>query len=230
MTSLARTLKDAIDAWGQTQRESPLMCMAREGSLTSRAVALYLTSLKELFVQSQISLRLAHERAAAQGQERFASYFLRKVREEHGHEQWAADDLQQLPAAVAQGMLPARTIQRFARLQRELLSGHPMCLIVYVVWAEYLTVLLGDEWLDALAVCGHQRAALSAVAKHIDADRAHAAHGFEVLDALWDGQPALDALLACLTRAEQTFAEFCQEICQEALLEVATCTEGAAAL
>ena len=219
MTSLARTLKDAIDAWGQAQRGSPLMRLAHAGSLTPRAVALYLTSLQELFVQSQLNLRLAHERALSLGDAGFVEYFRTKVREERGHEQWAADDLQKLPAPVAQGLAPAPAIRRFAQLQRELLQRHPMCFMVYIVWAEYLTVLLGDEWLDALAVCGHQREALTAVSKHIEADRAHAAHGFSALDELWDGQPDVAELLACLARAEQTFAEFCQEICQEAMLD-----------
>lgn len=229
MTSLASTLKAAIDAWGETQTNNLLMRLARAGSLTPRAVALYLTSLQALFVQSQLNLRLAHERTAAEGQVRFARYFQGKVREERGHEQWAADDLQKLPTHVAQGLAPAPAIAHLAQLQRELLDQHPMCFIVYIVWAEYLTVLLGDAWLDALALCGHERGALTAVAKHIDADRAHAAHGLETLDELWGGEPGVEQLLACLTRAEQAFAAFCQQICEEALLGTTTCMSDASA-
>lgn len=223
MTSLAGMLKAEIDAWGEKQRQSQLIELARAGSLTPRAVALYLTSLKELFTQSQINLH----RAAARSEElclpKLVAYFRDKCHEEHGHEQWAASDLSKLPTAAADGVTPARGGLELAQLQRTLLDEHPLCFVVYAVWAEYLTVLLGDEWLDALAVCGYERDGLSAVSNHVEADRHHAAHGFDALDDLWEGQPGLETLMHSLERAERAFEAFCEEICQESLLGVATC-------
>jgi len=229
MTALASTLKQAIDAWVEQQRCSPLIELARQGGLTPRAVALYLTSLQELFEQSQLNLKAAWHSAEAQGHAALAEYFRHKVSEEHGHERWAASDLQKMPGSAAQGLAPAPASQRLAQLQQQLLARHPMCFVVYVVWAEYLTVLLGDEWLDALAVCGYERSAVSAVSNHVEADRAHATAGFEVLDELWGGEPGLDQLLDGLRRAQRTFEEFCNEICQVAQLDTTTCTPLTAA-
>ena len=223
MTSLARTLKAEIDAWGDKQRQSRLIVLARTGSLTPRAVALYLTSLKELFTQSQINLHRAAARSEELGLPKLVAYFRDKCHEEHGHEQWAASDLSKLPLAAAEGVAPARGGLLLGQLQSVLLDEHPMCFVVYAVWAEYLTVLLGDEWLDALAVCGYERDGLSAVSNHVEADRHHAAHGFEALDGLWDGKPSLERLMESLKRAELAFEAFCDEICQESLLGVATC-------
>jgi hypothetical protein len=223
MTSLARTLKLEIDAWGEKQRRSQLIGLARSGSLTPRAVALYLTTLQELFTQSQRNLHHARALSEALQLPELVAYFRGKTHEEHGHEQWAASDLTKLPTSVADGLVPAGGGMRLAQLQKALLEEHPMCFVVYVVWAEYLTVLLGDEWLDALAVCGYERTALSAVSNHVEADRAHAAQAFEVLDQLWDGKPSLLRLLDGLKRAESAFEAFCDEICRESLRGAATC-------
>ena len=222
MTSLARTLKAAIDAWGEQQRCGQLIELARSGSLTPRAVALYLTSLQALFTHSQRNLHHARARSEALELPLLVEYFRGKAHEEHGHEQWAASDLSKLPLSAADGLAPARGGMRLAQLQRALLEEHPTCFVIYVVWAEYLTVLLGDEWLDALAVCGYERAAMSAVSNHVDADRAHAAHAFEVLDQLWNGEPSLERLLECLERAQLGFEAFCDEICQESRLGLVT--------
>lgn len=229
MTSLARTLKADIDAWGERMKRSPLIELARAGSLSQRAVALYLTSLQELFTHSQHNLRHARARSEALQLRALEQYFRSKCHEEHGHEQWAADDLSKLPQAAAEGVAPASGVMRLIQLQRTLLSEHPMCFVIYVVWAEYLTVLLGDEWLDALAVCGYERAAVSAVSNHVEADRDHAEHGFEVLDQLWDGEPSLPRLVECLRRAQHAFEAFCEEICQESLRGAATCATSAIA-
>jgi len=223
MTSLAMTLQTAIDAWGEQQRQSPLIELARRGELTPQALALYLTSLQELFIQSQANLREAGTRAAAQGRSALAQYFREKARDELGHEQWAASDLAKLPGRVTHGRAPGRGCWRLSELQRQLLDEDPLCFAVYVVWAEYLTVLLGEEWLAALAVSGYERSGLSAVSNHVEADRDHASHGFAALDALWTGEPALKCLMASLERAERVFEEFCLEICQESQRTAATC-------
>ena len=229
MSALARTLKQAIDAWGEAQRQSPLMALARQGALPPRAVALYLTSLQELFVQSQLNLREALRLTEATGQKALAEYFRVKTHEEHGHEQWAASDLGKMPSSVTGDLAPTAASRHLAQLQRQLLAEHPLCFVVYVVWAEYLTVLLGDEWFDALAVCGYTRSGLSAVSNHVAADRMHASEGFLALDELWGGEPGLQKLLNSFEQARRLFEEFCDEICQVARLGVTTCTPPAAA-
>jgi len=77
-------------------------------------------------------------------------------------------------------------------------------------------VLLGDEWLDALATYGYDRSKLSAVAKHLDADREHVAVGFVEVDRLWHGDPELGTLTESVAQAFAIFEEFCDEICAEA--------------
>jgi hypothetical protein len=217
MTSLAVLLKQAIEHWAEELRTtSPLVQMARAGNVTPRALALYLESLRYLFQHSQRNLQLAAEQAEQMGLPHVHLYFERKANEEHGHDGWAVDDLTHLPQTSVANLRPALSIVRLVELQRSLIAEHPICFVAYALWAEYFTVLVGDEWLDALSSCGYQRSQVSSIAKHVEADREHAANGFNELEQLWQGQPEPAVLLDAVARACRVFESFCDEICLEA--------------
>ena len=97
-----------------------------------------------------------------------------------------------------------------------MVAEHPLLYVAYILWAEYFTVLLGDDWLDALADCGFGRSQLTAVAKHVEADRDHIQSGFGEVDQLWHGEPPADHMLRVVERAGRLFSRFCDEICVEA--------------
>jgi hypothetical protein len=217
MTTLATQLQTYIERWAEELWRTNQVCaLARRGELPARAVALYLESLRYLLHNSQRNLVLASAKAANMGDLALADYFSRKAGEEEGHERWALDDLDHLPDAVTSGLRPAPAIVSLVEYQRELIAQHPVCFVVYALWAEYFTVLLGDAWLDALAVCGFEREQISSIAKHLVADREHAADGFAEVDRLWHGQPAASELIDGIARAGKIFERFCDEVCGEA--------------
>jgi hypothetical protein len=215
MTSLAITLRTTIERWTMNlAKNSELSRMAQAGKISERGLALYLESLRYLFVNSQRSLQLAAKRSEELGLPSFAIYFANKASEEQGHDGWAKDDLRRLPEASIANLKPAAAIVKLVELQRELIAEqHPMCFVVYALWAEYFTVLIGDEWIAALASCGYDRTQVSAIAKHVDADRDHAANGFNEVEELWNGDPAAALLVETIERASRVFEEFCDEIC-----------------
>jgi hypothetical protein len=217
MTSLAALLKDSIERWAEELRAtSPLGHLGRAGKVTPRALALYLESLRYLFAHSQRNLQHAAHTAEAMGLAEVAKYFAHKADEEKGHDGWAIEDMTHLPIASLAKLSPAQSMVRLVELQRSLIAEHPVCFVVYALWAEYFTVLVGDEWLEALSASGYARSQVSAVAKHVEADREHAANGFRDIERLWQGEPDAAALLAVVTRASRAFEEFCEEICREA--------------
>jgi hypothetical protein len=213
MTSIAMTLRSSIEEWAdRLRRESPLVPLARSGQFMPQGLALYLESLRHLFQQSEINLAIAAERCDAIGLDELARHFHLKSHEEQGHDGWAENDLAHLPATVASDLQPAPAVLQLVELQRELIEQHPLCFAAYALWAEYFTVLLGDEWLDALSAGGYARTQVSAIAKHVDADRDHAALGFIEIERLWHGEPSAESLLTAVQRAQATFEVFCQEI------------------
>ena len=216
MMSVTKQLKESIEGWANELRESPLRMLAQRGEITPRALCLYLESLRYMFQHTERNIALAASRCMELGLTDFAGYFECKMREENGHDGWAKNDLARLPEGVTSGIRPSAAVLKIIELQRELIAKHPICFVSYIVWAEYVTVLLGDEWLAALAANGYSRDQLSAVSKHVDADREHAQRGFFEFDTLWNEQLEAEALFETMRAASRLFEEFCDEICGEA--------------
>jgi hypothetical protein len=217
MTGLSVLLRESIEAWAENLRQNnPLGRLAKQGQLPPHALALYLESLRYLFQQSQCNLSHAARCSEQQGDIALARYFQRKVQEEQGHDGWAASDLAKLPGAVTQGLQPARSIVALVELQRVLIARHPICFVSYALWAEYFTVLIGDEWLDALSACGYDRTQVGAIAKHVEADRDHARAGFDEIDSLWHGSPEIHVMVGVIKEAGDVFEAFCEDVCGEA--------------
>jgi hypothetical protein len=211
--SLSSLVKSSIDSWALHLRaDSPLTAAAESGQLSPRALALYLESLRYVFTHSQANIRAAAVRAETLQLSELAAYFRDKASEEQGHDQWAQDDLQQLPDDAVLGIEPAAACLALVALQEVLIDQHPLCFLAYTVWAEYLTASLGAEWLTLLANCGYDRSTVSAVAKHLEADVDHAFEGFDALDRLWRGEPGAADILAGVEHAERGFEAFCIEI------------------
>jgi hypothetical protein len=218
MTTLATQLKAGIEQWvGELRSGTELGNLARQGKLSQRAVALYLESLRYLLHHSQRNLVIASATSKHLGDADLTQYFAHKAGEENGHERWAIDDLARFPDAIVAGLRPSAAIVSLVELQRTLIDEHPVCFVAYCLWAEYFTVLVGDEWLDVLRQSGFERDRISSIDKHLATDRDHAAHGFDEIDRLWRGQPDRSTILAVVERAGRTFERFCGEICGEAL-------------
>ena len=187
--------------------------MLAAAAVSPRAFALYLESLRYLFRHSHLHLIAAQQRAQTLGDEALAAVFGEKAAEERGHDQWAMRDLSGLSSQAVRGVEPALASLQLVEFQRSLImERHPLCFFAYALWAEYLTVRLGDAWLTALACNGYERSAVSAIANHVEADRMHAAAGFGMLDKLWRGQPEKALILQTVEEAQRHFEAFCEEI------------------
>jgi len=218
MTTLAPQLKAKIERWADDLRQKTALGeLGRQGKLPPRALALYLESLRYLFCNSQLNLVLASASSAKLGDRELSDYFARKAAEEKGHDGWAIDDLGRLPEGALAGLTPAPAIVSLVEWQRSLIAQHPVCFVAYALWAEYFTVLVGDEWLDSLAASGFRPEQVSSITKHLDADREHAAHGFGEIERLWHGRPDACVILHAVERAGQIFERFCDEIYGEAV-------------
>ena len=215
--SRVEVLREMIERSAEELRQtSALATLVKQGKITPRAIALYLESLRYLFSHSPELLRAAAQRSDELGRAGLGDYFRAKIHEEQGHDNWASSDLARLPTSITAGIRPAQAVVQLVALQRSTIARDPMCYAAYVLWAEYLTALLGAEWLAALAAFGYSREQLSSVAKHLDADREHAPRGFEEIEGLWQAEPSTAVVLEGVEAAAGLFRGFCDEICAEA--------------
>jgi hypothetical protein len=164
---------------------SPLFARARAGQITTHVVHAYLRSLHYLLSSTTLQLSLGLRRAIESGNPDLVAYFEEKQREEIGHEEWAASDMRRLAQCFGDltPVSPAPSIVALCRFVEGVIDEDPRFYVVYALCAEYVTVLLGPAWIDALTRgCGVPVSALTAVSKHVEADAEHANEGFVALE------------------------------------------------
>jgi pyrroloquinoline quinone (PQQ) biosynthesis protein C len=213
---VSQFLKSDIEQFAADLRESnPLLARARQGQVSPGAVAAYLRNVHYLVLHTPVCLEGARRRALQLGELELARYFADKQTEEAGHDVWAENDLARVRRAFD---LPKRdelasAIVGLVSYLQQLVEDSPSSYLAYILFAEYLTVLLGPEWLDALEErCGIPSQMLSVVAQHAVLDRDHSSQGLREIDELVRDADAVDALRETLRRAMVYFATFTEEI------------------
>lgn len=191
-----------------------LLAKARAGRVGPQAIAVYLGSLLHLVRQTPPCLADAEARARELGRGDLAAYLGRKRLEELGHELWAEHDLQVLQSRYGIGNAGcARSMEEMVAYVRELARRAPLRYVGYALFAEYLTVLLGPEWVTTLERrCAIPASAVSIVVRHAELDREHAASSFVELDELLQNASELAELRQTLGGVMELFSRFTREI------------------
>jgi hypothetical protein len=161
-----------------------------------------------------VLMRHAEQQALTAGDLALASHYRHKVQEEAGHDRWAEQDLEGLGVAgIEYGHGESMTaIGQLIAYLRRAVDRDPSLFLSYMLLAEYLTVLVGPLWLQALeSRCGISPDRLTVLANHVVLDRQHAAEGFREIDILVTspekGGPMLEVLRTSLFYYEQFWNE-----------------------
>lgn len=213
--SYGTVLKSDIERFAAEVRgTNELFAKARAGAVGPRAMAVYLSSLLHLVRHTPSCLADAEARARQLGQLALAEYLGRKRVEEIGHDVWAEQDLEVLRAHHDVGAAGcAGAMEELVAYVRELARCRPLEYVAYMLFAEYLTVLLGPEWVRTLEErCAIPANAVSIVTRHAELDRAHAAAGFAEVEGLLRSGCELSDLRRTLVGTMDLFARFTREI------------------
>lgn len=175
----------------------------------------YLGSLHFLLSQTVPHLKIARAQALKMGDPALVRYFERKLEEEVGHEKWAEDDIRELQRHGGGGRAhaPLPAMLELVEYLAHLAESNPRLYVVYILSNEYFTVLAGPTWIQALTQhCGVPDSALTAASKHVEADQAHAAHGFEAIDELIRDPAMASAVNGTVDRTLRLFDQFFREV------------------
>ena len=205
MESIGDRLKQEIEQYARGSiRSTRLFLAAEQGELTSQHIARYVSGL-HLLVRGNMSLmRHAMAGATTAGNSPLAAHYRQKICEESGHERWAERDLERLPSQSTEygSNIRETAIPRLIAYLHAAIDRDPCLLLSYMLLAEYLTVLVGGEWLDAVQKnCGVSRSRITILANHVELDRKHATEGARAIDRLTTlrkRDPMLDVLRTCI--------------------------------
>jgi pyrroloquinoline quinone (PQQ) biosynthesis protein C len=214
--AISETLKQDIEAYATRLRSSnQLFRRARHGNLTPTAVVSYIANLRFLVQHTDVNLKLAQERAEQLGRTQLARFFQQKRREEVGHDRWADNDI-----ALLQGMFgvrptlqPSTSIANLLEYLRAMITEEPTNYLAYILFVEYVTVLVGPEWLRLVEDrCGIPMSAMTVVGNHIELDKDHVADGLREIDQLIGEGDSAEPLRSALYTSMEYFEGFCSEM------------------
>lgn len=197
------------------RESSPLFYNARRGRLGPAEVRRYLMDMHFLVQKTPPHLTLAKQQAEARGWHELAEHFSHRLGEEVGHDEWSRRDLVQLASrdkAPEESLRPSPQVRALAARIEETIQRDPRLYLSYILLAEYLTVLCGEEWIELLEKdCGIERSHLSVIGNHAVLDRDHAHEGFETVDRLVPPSMENEMLTAL-----KGFMSLHQQICEQA--------------
>jgi len=184
---IADALRIEIERYAARMRTTnPLFMRAAQGTLNSVHMAHYLSSIQFLISHTPVHLKRAATRAAELGDEALSSHFLHKIAEEQGHEAWAESDVDRVSARVREPVRhPVATMRALVAFIEETIDADPALYLSYILFAEYLIVLMGPEWLELLEQrCGMPRTSMTVIDNHAELDRAHTEEALDQIDEL----------------------------------------------
>jgi hypothetical protein len=216
---IANALRVEIERYAvRMKRSNRLFTKAEDGTFTSETMVNYLTNVRHLVWHGQLYIVRARERALAVSDERLARHYEQKRGEELGHEAWADRDIRRVSAVstvqVPTGVLPS--VHDLVTFLAAVVDEDPALYLSYMLFAEYLIVLLGPEWLQMLEErCGIPRSSMTVIGNHIELDREHVEEALDQIDALVGDPRKLPRMREVLVDVLAYFDRFCAEVTEE---------------
>jgi hypothetical protein len=189
-------------------RHNSLYTGAANGRLTPEMVGYYLFNVRYLVRHTPAHLERARARSLALGGHALAAHYAAKHAEEQGHDRWADRDLERLRdgfGAAPRGDYSVGLLGLLSHIEA-LIDRDPALYLAYILFAEYLIVLMGPAWLALIEErCGIPRSMFSVIGNHVELDREHTCEGLAAIDTLVRDPAMLEPMLAVL---RETFTHF----------------------
>jgi len=195
----------------EARATNPLFHRAASGAMTRTEAGRYLASMRRLLQDTFGHLIRARDNSEARGDHELARYFTSKLAEEVGHDQWAEQDLARLGTLAPYGVTPV--LDELRAYLTETIDRDPSLFLAYILFAEYVTVILGSEFVRLAAECGIPAEALTVVSNHVELDQHHVAEGLTEIDALVGDPAQLEPLREVLATSFGFFQRFGAEVC-----------------
>lgn len=189
-----------------------------DGSLTAPELTRFLQNVSFLTAHTPAHLKLAHALAKTRGEQALARYFAEKLDEEVGHDQWGTEDVAALQknfhvSSNQLGIVPA--MQALVAGNEAMIRSDPFHYFIYVLYAEYFTVIAGPESLTAIEKNkGIPKSMMTIIGKHAELDQHHVAEWATAAEEVGlkaerctDYREVLDGIM-------ERYTKFCEDLIQ----------------
>ncbi len=216
---IANALRVEIERYAARMRhQNPLFTKAEARTLTAACIATYLANIRHLVSQTPVLLTRARDRARFVGDERLALHYDHKCGEEQGHDAWAERDIERVSTVVKAPVNHEVTpsLRNLLSFLAETIDEDPSLYLAYILFAEYLTVIVGPAWLRLLHDnCGIPSSSMTVISNHVELDQEHVEEALDCIDALVDDPRKLPRMRQVLLESIHYFDLFCAEVTVE---------------
>lgn len=204
-------LRTDIEQWAARREQNPVFALAKRGAFGRELIAQYLANVTHMVRLTPHYLVLARDAARARGNAGLTEYFQHKLEEEVGHDAWGEADLASLGATGSSQPLPS--IVRLTEYLTESIKTDPALYVCYIAWAEYMTVLVGPEFLALIEERnGVSRTSMSVIDKHVVLDIDHSEEALGAIDELVGDPRMIGPMRKALAEIIEIFDSFFSEL------------------
>jgi hypothetical protein len=184
-----------------------------KGIITKDIIKNYLHNVKYLIHHTPKHLSMAVKQADQFERSLFKSFFLEKIAEEDGHENWADVDLNQKHGTDCDPNKVDINIKNLMTYVENSILNDERCYIGYIFLSEYVTVNLGGPWLSDLErYCGIKPDQLSVVKNHVELDKHHINDDLEILNKMFNDPNLQNETLKFVENCMDYFKKFSNSI------------------
>jgi hypothetical protein len=179
--NLYKVFTDEIDAfYAELKKKNVFYRRIFSGDIQVNEFAAYLRNVSFLITYTPVHLTLAERVAKERGYSMLASYFKAKMGEEKEHDKWGDDDVAALKKKFK---VPEEAIgitsemKEYIKGNEQLIQDDPYAYFVYVLFAEYFTVIAGPECMASVE--RHAKIPqnmMTIVGNHVELDKHHVHH------------------------------------------------------
>jgi len=210
-------LKSDIEQYASNFMVShPFFIKAKSGEIKPEQIEKYLASLYYLVHHTPIHLSAALNRSLDMAATELVDHFRHKLGEEDGHDQWAIEDLVNLrnKFGLSSAAEPLFKMTELVRKNANIVATNPRLYLIYILFSEYVTVLLSPDLVDNLEKnCQIPAHFMSILTNHAELDREHVREGLAEIDRLIPATPEyIQASQKVLKDAMKLFDDFCLEV------------------
>lgn len=157
--------------------DDPFLSAVSQGKATPLLLKHFIENVRYLVEHTPKHLLRATKLADKQGNPALAEFFRHKLDEEAGHDKWAEDDLKIVEAMSAEPLPDVSIDPKMESLLEHIeatIDSDPTCYLAYILFTEYLAVLVGPELTRGLEEkCGFPKKSLTVIENHAELDKEH---------------------------------------------------------
>lgn len=192
-----------------------LYACAKAGTMSPTMLSALLAGIEYLTKSTIPCLEQAAAVARARGAEALARFYINKIPEEIGHDQWARNDRETIAKnfAVHPDIIVPEGIYEMVGCQYAAMARNPKLYLVHMLFAEYFTVIAVGDWVTLLKEKSHLGPELmSVLTKHAELDRDHVEDDLHQINKFVSSHYEYCQCMEHLYRTMGNYEQFCSDI------------------